>query len=154
VLQSRPKLRTLTCMGTSLPLPSLLYPWAEVVTSGPLVLGTAPCPPPHPPPPSTGVSGLDAHPESSGKCLAALPCLPAQSIGGTLARHGIFPSPSFPYTPYSSQHLNVLLLPPSGLARLAVTRATCCAAPLICHYLPEAQPARGQTGSLPRIFWS
>ena len=39
------------------------------------------------------------------------------------------------------------LLPPSSLARLAVTiclrlsRATCCAAPLMCHYLPEAQPA-------------
>ena len=41
------------------------------------------------------------------------------------------------------------MLPPSSLARLAVTihhlsGATCCAAPLMCHYLPEAQPAWGQ----------
>ena len=43
-------------------------------------------------PASSGVSvvnGLDAHPGASGKCLAALPCLPAQSIGGTLAGHGL-----------------------------------------------------------------
>jgi hypothetical protein len=47
---------------------------------------------------SSGVSGLDAHPGPSGKCLAALPCLPAQSIGGTLARRGLLPSPFFPFT--------------------------------------------------------
>jgi hypothetical protein len=53
------------------------------------------------------------------------------------------------------------VLPPSSLARLAVTichhlsGATCCAALLMCHYLPEAQPATGgQSGSLPRIFRS
>jgi hypothetical protein len=52
------------------------------------------------------------------------------------------------------------MLPPSSLARLAVTirhllsGATCCAALLMCHYLPETQPARGRTGSLPRIFRS
>jgi hypothetical protein len=34
---------------------------------------------------SSGVSGLDAHPGLSGKHLAALPSLPAQSIGRTLA---------------------------------------------------------------------
>jgi hypothetical protein len=52
--------------------------------------------------------------------------------------------------------MNHALLPPSSLARLAVTIhhlgwATCCAAshpsPLICHYLPEAKPAWGQTSS-------
>jgi hypothetical protein len=52
------------------------------------------------------------------------------------------------------------MLPLFSLARLAVTichrlsGATCCAAPLMCHYMPEAQPARGLTSSLPRIFRS
>ena len=38
-------------------------------------------------PPSSGVSGLDAHPGLGEKRLAALMSLHAQSIGGTLAGH-------------------------------------------------------------------
>ena len=44
----------------------------------------------------SGVSGLDAHPGPSGKHLAALPCLPAQSIGGTLYGCRLSSLPSFP----------------------------------------------------------
>ena len=69
-------------------------PGAEGVALGPLVSGAAPCPPP----PSSGVSGLDAHPGPSGKRLAVLPHLPAQSIGGTLADSGSFSYPFFPHT--------------------------------------------------------
>ena len=51
------------------------------------------------PPPEEWVRGLDAHLGLSGKHLAALLCLPAQSIGGTLARRGLF-SPFFPGPPF------------------------------------------------------
>ena len=53
----------------------------------------------HPPPLPTGVSGLDAHLGPSGKRLAALPNLLAQSTEVTLAGQGLFPSPSFPHPP-------------------------------------------------------
>jgi hypothetical protein len=53
-----------------------------------------------PPPPSNGISGLDAHLGPSGKRPAALPCLPAQSTGGTLAGRGLPPSPLFPQPPF------------------------------------------------------
>ena len=54
------------------------------------------------------VSGLDAHLGPSGKRLAALPCPPVQSIGGTLARHGLSsltpPSP-VPISSHTDTHL-------------------------------------------------
>ena len=56
-------------------------------------------------PPFSGVSGLDAHLGLSGKCLATLPCLPAQSIGGTLAGCGLSSLPPLPQTPFQFPHL-------------------------------------------------
>jgi hypothetical protein len=59
----------------------------------------------------SGVSGLDAHPEMSGKCPAVLPRLPAQSTGGTLAGRRLFPSASSP-TPLlaaTAQHTRSLI---------------------------------------------
>jgi hypothetical protein len=53
-------------------------------------------------PPSSGVSGLDAHPEPSRKRLTALPHLPVQSIGGTLARGGLSSLPPSSQPPFSS----------------------------------------------------
>jgi hypothetical protein len=47
VFQSRPGLRTLNCVGTSLPLCHLSNnPRAEGITPGPLISGAAPCPHP------------------------------------------------------------------------------------------------------------
>ena len=59
-------------------------------------------------PPSSGVSGLDAPPGPSGKHLAALPHLPAQSIGGTLVGLGLS---SLPLTPFSSHKVFMFSLP-------------------------------------------
>jgi hypothetical protein len=73
-------------------------PGTEGVTPGPLISGAAPCPPP-----SSGVSGLDAHPGPSGKLLAALLHLPVQSIGETLAGRGLSsPLPAPPLVPNKS----------------------------------------------------
>ena len=47
VLQSRPGLRILACVGTLLPMPSLPYPQGQEFRPGPLVLGASPCPPLH-----------------------------------------------------------------------------------------------------------
>jgi hypothetical protein len=94
VLQSRPGLRTLTCMGTSLSLPSPLTSGQRVSPQGSWYRGLSLV---HPP--LSGISGLDAHPGPSGKCLAALLHPPAQSTGGTLAGHGLLPSPVSPIPP-------------------------------------------------------
>jgi hypothetical protein len=51
---------------------------------------------------SSGVRGLDAQPRLSGKHLAALPHLLAQSIGGTLARLRLSSLPLLSLSPVSS----------------------------------------------------
>jgi hypothetical protein len=53
-------------------------------------------------PPSSGVSGLDAHTGPSVKRPPALPHPPAQSTGGTLAGHGLSSLPLLPQPPFSS----------------------------------------------------
>ena len=53
-------------------------------------------------PPLSGVNGLDAHPGPCGKRLAALLHLPAQSIGGTLARSGLSSLPLLRLLSFSS----------------------------------------------------
>ena len=56
----------------------------------------------------SGVSGLNVHPGPSGKHLAALSRSPTQSIGGTLAGHGLFSLPIPSLTPpLSSQHRHI-----------------------------------------------
>jgi hypothetical protein len=76
-------------MGTSLPLPSLPVSLAlRVLPQGPWYRGL---PLVHLP-----LSGLDAYLERSGKCLAALPHLPAKSTGGTLAGQGLSSTPLLP----------------------------------------------------------
>jgi hypothetical protein len=78
VLQSPTELRILTCMGTSLPLPSLPYPW------GPWYWGY----------PLSHMWGqwLRCLPRPRGKHLAVLPSLPDQSTAGTLAWCQLSPS--------------------------------------------------------------
>jgi hypothetical protein len=100
VLQSRPRLGTLTCLGTSLPLPSLPYLWDWGCHPGaPGIRGcpfSTPC--------QVGSSGFtqsDIHLGLSGKLLEALLHLPAQSTGA-LAGHRLSPSPLFPL-PHSPQ---------------------------------------------------
>jgi hypothetical protein len=53
-------------------------------------------------PPSSGVRGLDAHLGPSRKHLTALPCLPAQRIGGTLDEHRLFSLLLFLQQPFRS----------------------------------------------------
>jgi hypothetical protein len=118
VLQPCTGLRTLACMGTSLPLPSSVSLGAQECRSGTLLCSQLFCciqrgmletenlvqglPLVHPPtpPPLCGVIGFtrpDAHLGPSGKCLAVLLHPPAQSTG-TLTAHRLSPSPLFPYT--------------------------------------------------------
>ena len=49
---------------------------------------------------------MDAHPGLSGKRLLALPCLPVQSIGGTLARRGLSSLPLGPFVVLIQQYMN------------------------------------------------
>jgi hypothetical protein len=85
-LDSRSTMLTLACVGTS-PLSPLSHNPGATGCHPRACSGAVPCPlsPTPPPPQASGVSGLDAHLGPSGKHLAALPHLPAQSIGGTLA---------------------------------------------------------------------
>ena len=57
------------------------------------------------PPPEEWVRGLNAHPELSGRCMAALPCLTDQRIGGTLAGCGSL-LPTLPQGPLFSSQIN------------------------------------------------
>jgi hypothetical protein len=114
MFQPRTRVRTLTCMGTSLPLPSSRISGAESVAPGPLFCSQLLChiqhgmpetenlvrglPLVHPPP--CGVSGFtqpDAHPgcvESIQQCSRV--CLPrAQELWSDT---GSLTTPSFPYT--------------------------------------------------------
>ena len=48
----------------------------------------------------------DTYPQPSGKCVAVLPCLPAQSTG-TLAGHGFSPTPFTPLSPGAQQWMKL-----------------------------------------------
>jgi hypothetical protein len=104
-------MQTLACVGNSLPYSLFpITPGLQGVTPGPLLVSRD-CPS-FTPPQSSGVRELDAHPGLSGKHLAAFRHLPVQSIGETLAGHGLSLPPPLSPGPLFSSHT---LTPTSAL---------------------------------------